>query len=107
MTSATAQEPGRTPRAGNVTPARAPGAGKAKPARIPGAGKGPLDRALAVGELARATGLTVRTLHHYDRLGLLKPSGRSGLSCAAPLIPGAKLAARRVRENIKQNCQAE
>jgi hypothetical protein len=26
---------------------------------------------LAVGDLARATGLTVRTLHHYDRLGLL------------------------------------
>ena len=73
MTSATAPEPGRTPRAGNATPARAPGAGKAKPARIPGAGKGPLDRALAVGELARATGLTVRTLHHYDRLGLLPP----------------------------------
>jgi len=28
---------------------------------------------LAVGDLARATGLTVRTLHHYDRLGLLSP----------------------------------
>jgi DNA-binding transcriptional MerR regulator len=26
------------------------------------------------GELARATGITVRTLHHYDRLGLLVPS---------------------------------
>ncbi|HEX7091807.1 MAG TPA: MerR family transcriptional regulator [Longimicrobiales bacterium] len=30
-----------------------------------------------VGELARATGLTVRTLHHYDRIGLLQPSARS------------------------------
>jgi DNA-binding transcriptional MerR regulator len=30
-----------------------------------------------VGELARRTGLTVRTLHHYDRIGLLCPSGRS------------------------------
>jgi DNA-binding transcriptional MerR regulator len=29
---------------------------------------------LAVGDLARATGLTVRTLHHYDRLGLLSPA---------------------------------
>jgi DNA-binding transcriptional MerR regulator len=29
-----------------------------------------------IGELARATGLTVRTLHHYDRIGLLVPSGR-------------------------------
>jgi DNA-binding transcriptional MerR regulator len=29
---------------------------------------------LKVGELARRTGLTVRTLHHYDDIGLLKPS---------------------------------
>ncbi len=32
---------------------------------------------LRVGELARRAGLTVRTLHHYDEIGLLKPSGRS------------------------------
>jgi len=32
---------------------------------------------LKVGELARRSGLTVRTLHHYDSIGLLKPSGRS------------------------------
>ncbi|GAA0331446.1 MerR family transcriptional regulator [Actinoallomurus spadix] len=31
-------------------------------------------RTLSVGELARITGLTVRTLHHYDRLGLLSPA---------------------------------
>jgi DNA-binding transcriptional MerR regulator len=30
--------------------------------------------ALKVAELARRTGLTVRTLHHYDEIGLLKPS---------------------------------
>jgi DNA-binding transcriptional MerR regulator len=30
-----------------------------------------------VGELARRTGLTVRTLHHYDQVGLLRPSRRS------------------------------
>lgn len=28
-------------------------------------------------EFARLTGVTVRTLHHYDRLGLLNPSGRT------------------------------
>ena len=28
-------------------------------------------------EFANRTGVTVRTLHHYDRLGLLKPSGRT------------------------------
>lgn len=32
---------------------------------------------LKVGELAKHTGLTVRTLHHYDAIGLLTPSGRS------------------------------
>jgi cob(I)alamin adenosyltransferase len=31
-----------------------------------------------VGELAAAAGVTVRTLHHYDRLGLLAPVERSG-----------------------------
>lgn len=30
--------------------------------------------ALKVGELAKRTGLTVRTIHHYDEIGLLKPS---------------------------------
>jgi len=30
-----------------------------------------------VGELATATGLTVRTLHYYEEIGLLVPSGRS------------------------------
>ncbi len=35
------------------------------------------ERTWRVGELARATGLTVRTLHHYDEIGLLRPSRRS------------------------------
>lgn len=35
------------------------------------------DRVMKVGELARRTGLTVRTLHHYDRIGLLRPSART------------------------------
>jgi DNA-binding transcriptional MerR regulator len=30
-----------------------------------------------IGELARRTGLTVRTLHHYDQIGLLSPGERS------------------------------
>lgn len=30
-----------------------------------------------VGELADATGLTVRTLHHFDEIGLLRPAARS------------------------------
>jgi DNA-binding transcriptional MerR regulator len=30
-----------------------------------------------VGEVAALTGVTVRTLHHYDRIGLLTPSGRT------------------------------
>jgi DNA-binding transcriptional MerR regulator len=31
----------------------------------------------AVGRVAELAGVTVRTLHHYDRIGLLRPSGRS------------------------------
>jgi DNA-binding transcriptional MerR regulator len=34
--------------------------------------------ALKVGELARRTGLTVRTLHHYDEFGLVRPSLHTG-----------------------------
>ena len=30
-----------------------------------------------VGEVAALSGVTVRTLHHYDRIGLLSPSGRT------------------------------
>jgi MerR family transcriptional regulator, thiopeptide resistance regulator len=30
-----------------------------------------------IGELAKQTGLTVRTLHHYDQLGVLSPSSRT------------------------------
>ncbi|WAZ25905.1 MerR family transcriptional regulator [Streptomyces cinnabarinus] len=32
----------------------------------------------SVGQVASFAGVTVRTLHHYDRAGLLSPSGRSG-----------------------------
>ncbi|GIJ52007.1 transcriptional regulator [Virgisporangium aliadipatigenens] len=32
-----------------------------------------------IGELATATGVTVRTLHHYDGLGLLSPSERTSV----------------------------
>lgn len=35
------------------------------------------ERVWRVGELARETGVTVRTLHHYDRLALLVPSSRT------------------------------
>jgi DNA-binding transcriptional MerR regulator len=32
---------------------------------------------LTVGALSKRTGLTIRTLHHYDEIGLLSPSGRT------------------------------
>jgi MerR family transcriptional regulator, thiopeptide resistance regulator len=35
-------------------------------------------REYTVGEVARLAGVTVRTLHHYDEIGLLHPSTRSG-----------------------------
>ena len=31
---------------------------------------------MTVGELSRLSGVTVRTLHHYDEIGLLIPSER-------------------------------
>lgn len=34
-------------------------------------------RTWKVGELAKRTGMTVRTLHHYDEIGLLTPSHRT------------------------------
>jgi DNA-binding transcriptional MerR regulator len=42
-----------------------------------------LQQVWKVGELAGRTGLTVRTLHHYDRIGLLSPSGRTDSSHGA------------------------
>ena len=36
------------------------------------------DRMWRIGELARETRLTFRTLHHYDHLGLLSPGTRTG-----------------------------
>ncbi|MFB9376123.1 MerR family transcriptional regulator [Kineococcus gynurae] len=35
------------------------------------------DEGWRIGELAGRTGVTVRTLHHYDAVGLLHPSGRT------------------------------
>jgi MerR family transcriptional regulator, thiopeptide resistance regulator len=32
---------------------------------------------LTVSQVAKLTGITVRTLHHYDEIGLLRPSGRT------------------------------
>ncbi len=36
-----------------------------------------MQRAYRAGEFAALTGVSVRTLHHYDRIGLLRPSGYS------------------------------
>ena len=35
------------------------------------------DRTYQPHEFAKRAGVTIRALHHYDRLGLLKPSGRT------------------------------
>lgn len=45
------------------------GAGQERPGR---------EQGWKVGEVASAAGLTVRTLHHYDHIGLLAPSTRTG-----------------------------
>lgn len=35
------------------------------------------DRPMQIGELAERTGLSIRTLRHYDEIGLLRPSART------------------------------
>ncbi|MFK3983402.1 MerR family transcriptional regulator [Micromonospora sp. NPDC050397] len=40
-------------------------------------GKDDAGRRWSVGEVARASGTTVRALHHYDEIGLLRPSERT------------------------------
>jgi DNA-binding transcriptional MerR regulator len=40
-----------------------------------------------VGELARLSGVTVRTLHHYDRIGLVRPSGRTAAGYRDYAVP--------------------
>ena len=51
---------------------------------------------LKIGELAARSGVTVRALHHYDSIGLLRPSARSDAGYRlynrddiAPPAPGA------------------
>lgn len=36
------------------------------------------DTLMTVGTVARIAGLTIRTLHHYDEIGLVRPAERSG-----------------------------
>jgi DNA-binding transcriptional MerR regulator len=42
-----------------------------------GGGPGPENGGYSVGQVASLTGVTVRTLHHYDDIGLLSPRGRT------------------------------
>jgi hypothetical protein len=49
-----------------------------------------------VGQVARLAGVTVRTLHHYDEIGLLPPSGRASDSAEAAA------AARAHRDHISR-----
>ena len=44
--------------------------------------------ALKVGELAKRTGLTIRTLHHYDEIGLVNRRGMAsrGTASTQPMI---------------------
>jgi len=51
-------------------------------ARLRALGRGDMlegdeDKLLQVGELARLSGKTVRAIHHYEDLGLLRPDARS------------------------------
>lgn len=58
----------------SVNPVSASGADGS---RVEGADVDQPEQARKIGQLAASTGLTVRTLHHYDHIGLVCPSGRS------------------------------
>jgi hypothetical protein len=45
------------------------------------------DSTYRVREFSQATGVSVRALHHYDRLGLLKPR-RTASGCQIPFPAG-------------------
>jgi hypothetical protein len=45
-----------------------------------------------VGQLAALARVTVRTLHHYDRIGLLEPEERSGSASYPVLRAGVRRA---------------
>ena len=38
---------------------------------------------MTVKEVSRLTGVSVRTLQYYDRIGLLRPAGRGACYCSA------------------------
>ncbi len=52
------------------------------------------ERGLTVGRVARLSGTTVRTLHHYEDIGLLVPSGRSAAGYRLYAEPGIDRLAR-------------
>jgi MerR family transcriptional regulator, thiopeptide resistance regulator len=43
------------------------------------------ERIWRIGEVATATGLTVRALHHYDQIGLVVPSARTNMEARVAL----------------------
>lgn len=47
------------------------------PVEVDPDGQGSSEQLLLVGDLARASGKTVRAIHHYEEVGLLKPHARS------------------------------
>jgi MerR family transcriptional regulator, thiopeptide resistance regulator len=48
------------------------------------------DDAYPVGAVARLAGVSVRALHHYDRIGLLAPSGRNAAGYRIYTLPDLK-----------------
>jgi DNA-binding transcriptional MerR regulator len=55
---------------------------------------------LTVGRVAGLAGVTVRTLHHYDEIGLVQPSARTAAGYRAYSADDARRAARNVRRAV-------
>ena len=55
---------------------------------------------MKVGRLSKRTGLTIRTLHHYDQIGLLSPAGRT--ASGHRLYSGAELRRLQAIASLRQ-----
>jgi len=67
--------------------------------------------ALTVGQVAEQLGVTVRTLHHYDEIGLLVPSERTAAGSGSPWMRSLSCSTTRRRTwestcvvNVKRSC---
>ena len=68
-----------------------------------------MEEHLTVGRVAELSGVTVRTLHHYDEIGLVQPSARTAAGYRAYSAPDVERlrAVRSLRADLEPGKWAE